>query len=195
MKKIIDPVLGTGLILLSGGNDIMQNTLIISTSYQIKDTAQALFDSLDSELQSIRLLDTEAYSSHHCNGCTSCWLKTPGRCSIKDGCEDLLQTLLWADDVIFASETALGFVDYKCKNVVDRLLPLMAPYIDIVDGAARHRARYQRKWRFGLFYTGKPGNDYLSYWLERFSINFYASSLGAFHETQKEELKYALSYH
>ena len=55
---------------------------------------------------------------------------------------------------MFLSGTALNFVDYRMKNIVDRMLPLATMYIHIVDGQCRHVPRYDKKLRFGLLYAG-----------------------------------------
>ena len=115
-----------------------------------------------------------------CQGCFGCWLKTPGICSIQDGYEELLKEYLSSDAVVFLSGTALNFVDYRMKNVVDRILPLATMYIHIVDGQCRHVPRYDKKLRFGLLYSGSADEDYLNRWMGRVALNMGADNLGAY---------------
>lgn len=64
---------------------------------------------------------------HHCIGCTNCWLKTPGICSIKDDFEVLFSSFVASDTIVLLSDTRKGFVDSRMKNIIDRLLPLALP--------------------------------------------------------------------
>ena len=66
------------------------------------------------------------------------------------------------------------------KNIIDRMLPLVTMGIHIVDGQCRHIPRYDKKFRFGLVYSGVADNDYLNYWMERVMLNFGGESLGAY---------------
>ena len=122
-----------------------------------------------------------------CAGCNACWLITPGVCAIKDGYEELLKAYLQYDAVVFLSGTALNFVDYRMKNLVDRLLPLATMYIRIADGQCRHVPRYDKKIRFGLLYAGSADRAYLNRWLERVTLNFAGESLGAYPIQNAEE--------
>jgi len=45
-----------------------------------------------------------------------------------------LKAYLQYDTIIIICDTAFGFVRYKAKNIVDRMLPLAAMYTHIVDG-------------------------------------------------------------
>lgn len=82
-----------------------------------------------------------------CVGCNACWLKTPGRCTIQDGYEELLKAYLAADDVLFFCGTTLSFVAHRMKNLVDRLLPLVTMNIHFVNGESRHVPRYDKLYR------------------------------------------------
>lgn len=93
----------------------------------------------------------------------------------------------------FYSDTALGFVDYKMKNVIDRTLPMATMYTRIEDGQTRHVPRYKKEFRFGLLYAGNGNQAYLTHWMSRFCLNFHGISLGAFPIEAWEEVSYACS--
>lgn len=115
-----------------------------------------------------------------CTGCNACWLITPGVCAIKDGYEKLLQSYLEYDAVLFLCGTVLNFVDHRMKDLIDRLLPLVTMYVRISDGQCRHLPRYDKKFRFGLLYSGTADGAYLNRWMERVMLNFGGESLGAY---------------
>ena len=56
-----------------------------------------------------------------CIGCNACWLRTPGVCAVKDDYEQILKACLQHDTTIIISDTSLGFISYKAKNIVDRI--------------------------------------------------------------------------
>lgn len=65
----------------------------------------------------------------HCRGCFACWLKTPGKCVIKDDMEELLKKFS-ADIVIIASPLYVDNVTGITKDFMDRMIPSLEPYIE-----------------------------------------------------------------
>ena len=81
----------------------------------------------------------------HCIGCSSCWLKTPGRCVLQDDMGELLERYVKSDVVGFAtpiySYTVTGFM----KDFLDRLIPLLDPHFEKDErGICRHLKRLER---------------------------------------------------
>lgn len=146
-----------------------------------KDCPEALeaVNELMKAVSDVRVINAYEMNISPCIGCNACWLVTPGICSVKDGYEDILKGCIECENVIFLSGTALNFVDHRMKNVIDRLLPLATMYVHIVDGQCRHVPRYNRKYRFGLLYSGEADRDYLNEWLARVALNFGGESMSA----------------
>lgn len=105
---------------------------------------------------SIRQLDVK-----RCTGCWGCWVKTPGECVIRDDMSGVLRGVIAADLLVFASPVIMGLTSGVLKRATDRLLPLLHPYIEIVNGACRHRRRYDRVPLCGLLLdrTGADDDD------------------------------------
>jgi multimeric flavodoxin WrbA len=80
----------------------------------------------------------------HCIGCWSCWVQTPGRCSLRDDGSRVLRSYLASDLVVFATPLSLGFVSGMMKRMLDRLIPLFCPHIEIYRGECVHTRRYDR---------------------------------------------------
>lgn len=141
---------------------------------------QEITDYLIGKARAYRIFHTENMKIVPCMGCNACWLKTPGICVCKDDYEQILKAYLQYDAAIMICDTALGFVRYTAKNIVDRMLPLATMYTHIVDGQMRHVPRYDKQYRFGLIYTGAADALYMNQWLERAALNFNGVSIGAF---------------
>lgn len=78
-----------------------------------------------------------------CIGCWSCWVKTPGRCVMKDQMAESYTDYINSDTVILLMDTAQGFINHQAKAFMDRTIPHYHPYIEIVDGECHHLARYK----------------------------------------------------
>lgn len=78
-----------------------------------------------------------------CMGCWSCWVKTPGRCVMKDQMVESYHDYVNSDTVILLMDTAQGFINHQAKAFLDRTIPHYHPYIQIVDGECHHVARYK----------------------------------------------------
>ena len=158
----------------------MKKLLIVNILPEENPAAQSAIEALREKAEEVQVIHAYEKNFRPCIGCNACWLKTPGICSIQDGYEELLKAYLASDAVVFLSGTALNFVDYRMKNVIDRILPLATMYIHIVDGQCRHVPRYDKKLRFGLLYSGPADGEYLNRWMGRVALNMGADNLGAY---------------
>lgn len=158
----------------------MKRLLIVNTLPEDDPAVIPALKALGGGAEEVRVIHTYEKNLRPCVGCNVCWLVTPGVCSIRDGYEELLKAYLACDAAVFLSGTALNFVDYRMKNVIDRILPLATMYIHIVNGQCRHVPRYDRKLRFGLLYAGSADGAYLNRWMDRVMLNLGGESLGAY---------------
>ncbi len=171
----------------------MKSILIIDSAENYE--SEYAIKSLGGILRDITVIKAANMNIHSCIGCNDCWLKTPGICSVKDGFEKILKSILSHDYVLFIGRmTKLGFIDHKLKNIVDRLLPLLTMLIEIDGGQERHVPRYEKKINAGLLYTlpenkMKDGEvEYLNEWFSRFLLNFKMKSIGVHHASSYEEV-------
>jgi len=77
-----------------------------------------------------------------CLGKLSCWVKTPGKCCQNDDMTTLLPKLADSDVWVFASPVYWDGVTSTMKNLMDRLLPLIEPKIELYDDHCRHALRF-----------------------------------------------------
>jgi multimeric flavodoxin WrbA len=79
---------------------------------------------------------------HQCVGCLNCFLKSPGRCRLRDDGARIVAAVAQADLVVFAAPMRMGFTSALLKRATDRIVPNVLPYIEVVDGECRHPMRY-----------------------------------------------------
>ncbi len=94
-----------------------------------------------------------------CRGCFGCWVKTPGRCVLKDDTDVLDRTIINSDFVLWASPLIMGFPSALFKTALDKHLPLIHPYMEIDRGEIHHLKRYPRYPRIGMLLEREAGTD------------------------------------
>ena len=87
---------------------------------------------------------------HHCAGCFKCWVQTPGVCVFDDDSRKINRAIIQSEFVLFASPLVMGFPSSVLKKKMDRMIPLVHPYSEIVQGELHHIHRYEKYPLFGL---------------------------------------------
>ncbi len=118
---------------------------------------KSLVDLLKNSHHQVNVFTLRGLDLKYCIGCFGCWVKTPGLCVISDESSLVCRAYINSDLVIFASPIIMGFTSALLKKVHDKLLPLLHPYLDIVQNEFHHAARYDRYPSFGLLL--KKGKD------------------------------------
>jgi len=96
---------------------------------------------------------------HPCTGCFKCWVQTPGHCILKDDSDQLDRTIINSDFVLWASPLVMGFPSAIFKIAMDKHLPLIHPYMEMVQGEIHHIARYPHYPRIGMLLEKEPDSD------------------------------------
>ncbi|MCI9141288.1 MAG: flavodoxin family protein [Lachnospiraceae bacterium] len=103
-----------------------------------------------------------------CLGCFSCWNKTPGSCCIRDDMQEVIQKLLWADVTIWSFPLYYFTVPGGLKNLIDRQLPMVLPFMEENTGKrgnGSHPSRYDMSGKKTVlistcgFYTAEGNYD------------------------------------
>jgi multimeric flavodoxin WrbA len=71
-------------------------------------------------------------------------VKTPGECVVRDDTREIRRQYINSDLALFASPIVMGFTSALLKRAHERLLPLIHPYFELVDGEVHHLARYDK---------------------------------------------------
>lgn len=77
-----------------------------------------------------------------CLGCFTCWRKTPGSCCIQDDMGGVIDKLLWADVTLWSFPLYYFSVPGTLKVMIDRILPMVMPFMDRDAAYGGHPSRY-----------------------------------------------------
>jgi len=80
-----------------------------------------------------------------CLGCFNCWLKTPGVCCQKDDAAEILEKMRNSDMGVYATPLYVFGMNAKMKLLLDRIMPMALPFIELEDGHCTHPYRHGRK--------------------------------------------------
>ncbi len=117
---------------------------------------EGLTGELESAGHDVSQLRIRELDLHACTGCFHCWTKTPGICTLKDDGAEVCRGVVAADLVLFASPVIMGHVSALMRRANERFLPLLLPYIQVVEGECRHASRYDKRPKLGL--VVEPGD-------------------------------------
>jgi multimeric flavodoxin WrbA len=105
---------------------------------------------LESAEHGVTLLQIRDLDVKYCIGCFDCWVRTPGECKVTDSSHDICREYINSDFVLFASPVIMGFTSALLKKANDKLLPLLLPYLVVVQNECHHPARYDKYPATGL---------------------------------------------
>jgi len=94
-----------------------------------------------------------------CLGCFSCWIRTPGLCSLADGHESVLRSFVGSDVALFASPLIMGYSTALLKRAYERFLPSVLPFLDGSSHECRHMLRYGKAPALALLYEPELDTD------------------------------------
>ncbi len=93
----------------------------------------------------IEKLYTQKLNIKPCTACFNCWFPTEGECSIRDDMDDILPKIAEADILVVASPLYIDGITGPMKNLIDRMLPLLEPFVELRNGHCRHPLRVYSK--------------------------------------------------
>lgn len=100
-----------------------------------------------------------------CLGCFSCWSKTPGKCCMQDDMSAVIEDMLWADVILWSFPLYYFSVPGGVKNLIDRQLPMVLPFMAAQTESGGHPTRYDMSGKRHVlistcgFYTAKGNYD------------------------------------
>lgn len=124
-----------------------------------------------------------------CAGCFACWAKEPGVCAIKDGYEKMGAMIHEADEVIVISKYTYGGFSSFVKNLFDRSISYILPYLTISHGEMHHKRRYHESKVFSFIFRGNNLKDSEKEAARKYIIAFCKNFYGKIKDISFEEFE------
>jgi multimeric flavodoxin WrbA len=105
---------------------------------------------LEAKGHAVTQLDLRDLSLRYCIGCWGCWVKTPGQCISQDASIEIDRAVINSDFTLWAAPLKMGFPTTLLKMALDKHLPLIHPYMEVVHHEAHHLKRYKHYPRVGV---------------------------------------------
>ena len=102
---------------------------------------QPFLDGLADSGAAVEVLYTRDLNVMPCQEDFQCWLKTPGHCAQQDDMQMVHVKLRAADVWVFATPVFVWGPSGPLKNVMDRMIPLIEPFITLQAGHCSHPIR------------------------------------------------------
>lgn len=116
-----------------------------SLSYDDINLTFKIKTSIENSNNEIKCVTLDGDKIKSCIGCFNCWVKTPGICFMKDdGVNTISRHEIQADIIIILSKITYGAYSYDIKSFLDRSIPNILPFFEIVDNEMHHKMRYKR---------------------------------------------------
>jgi len=154
--KKFEPKKIKNIVVFDGGYRSNKNS---KTSFMVNHFIDGAKDA-GANVECFKLKD---YNIKDCTGCYSCWTKSPGECifdhkKVEDDMSMLRKKYREADLVVFASPLYIFNVSGILKTFMDRLLPVLQPYMLLNDeGNTMHPDRFPEKGEQGFIVFSAAG--------------------------------------
>lgn len=86
-------------------------------------------------------IDLSALKIANCIGCFGCWVKTPGKCVIRDDATSIYPAIAKSERLIYVSRVKFGCYDTVMKTMLERAIPVQQAFIRLLDGETHHVQR------------------------------------------------------
>lgn len=121
----------------------------------IHDLSNEQFQSLFPEENNETYIISDNGTIQHCIGCFGCWIKTPGKCVLKDGYDNMGELLSKCEKLTIISRCFYGCYSPFVKNVLDRSISWFLPFFKIRNNETHHQSRYQNNMQFAVHFYGE----------------------------------------
>ncbi|MCY1718851.1 flavodoxin family protein [Prolixibacteraceae bacterium Z1-6] len=138
------------IVILNGDN--------LSGKTPVNDYLSELEQLLTENGEEVRSFVIRDKNVKQCVGCFDCWVKTPGCCRFQDDVEEILRAVIRADLLLFASPLILGMYSAVLKRFQDRMIPIIHPYLEIVNNECHHKKRYPKYPKLGFIFDEKDAS-------------------------------------
>lgn len=76
-----------------------------------------------------------------CIGCFGCWVKTPGKCVIRDDAVKIYPLIAQSENIIYVTRLWYGSYDELMKTILERSIPIQQAFIRLHKNETHHVQR------------------------------------------------------
>ncbi len=122
------------------------NTLLVNGSpHTVKGVHVSMLDTFEEGIREagsdVTRINVYKQSIQACQGCFTCWTKTPGECIQEDDMKALLPLVAQSDILALATPVYVDGMTGPIKTFLDRLIPLLKGRVELRDDHIRHIVR------------------------------------------------------
>lgn len=104
-----------------------------------------------------RYIDLTQLKIADCTGCFGCWIKTPGKCVIRDDAVSIYPLLAQSERLLCVSRILYGGYGVQMKAVLERAIPIQQPFIRLYQGETHHFQRNTTEKEAVIIACGREG--------------------------------------
>jgi multimeric flavodoxin WrbA len=156
------------------------NALILNGELAGSSDLNPILEILEGELKSAGDVETVRLHERNiktCIGCFRCWDTSPGECFQKDDAPQIVRRVIQSDLVMFLTPLTFGGYSSELKKIIERMLGLLQPGMQIYRGETHHLPRYKRYPSImAVAIADGPDDEEIEIFRklgERHSLNFY----------------------
>ena len=86
-------------------------------------------------------INLQQLSISPCTGCFGCWVKTPGKCVIRDDAPKIYPLIAKSKRLLYVSRLFYGGYDIPMKTLLERSIPIQQAFIRLHHGETHHVQR------------------------------------------------------
>lgn len=105
------------------------------------------------------LVDLSSQKISHCVGCFGCWVKTPGKCVIRDDATKIYPLIAKSKEVLYVSHVKYGSYDTPMKTMLERAIPVQQAFLRIHHGETHHVQREVKPKKATIIGYGELSED------------------------------------
>lgn len=87
------------------------------------------------------IIDLSKLNIKACIGCFACWVKTPGKCIIRDDATTVYPIIAKSEEIIYVSSIKYGSYNSIMKTILERSLATQQAFLRLYKGEIHHVQR------------------------------------------------------
>lgn len=88
-----------------------------------------------------KYIDLSSMKIANCIGCFKCWVKTPGKCCLRDDATKVYPIIAQSKKVMYVTKIKYGGYDSTMKKMLERSIPIQQAFIRIHQNETHHLQR------------------------------------------------------